>query len=103
MPLPYLPKKGGHSLKRILFLLLALLSILPLAACGRGEEYAYDIFLTDFPTVRIPVIDNGMAVKGGAYLEMAINDLEGKEYGGEKTRVIMRHLFNEELKSFIPL
>lgn len=103
MPLPYPPKKGGHSLKRILFLLLALLSILPLAACGRGEEYAYDIFLTDFPTVRIPVIDNGMAVKGGAYLEMAINDLEGKEYGGEKTRVIMRHLFNEELKSFIPL
>ena len=89
-------------MKRILFLLLALLSLLPLAACGRGEGYAYDHRPSAYPSIDSFSTD-GHAIRGGAYVDLELFCLEGRERREDEQNTHMKCLFSEDNKVLIPL
>ncbi len=90
-------------MKRILAILMSLTMILALAACGKTEEYTYDYIPPEYPKMYVPIISRSMPIKGGAFLNTHIQDLQGKERNSEESWVAMRCLFNEETKTLMPL
>ena len=89
-------------MKRTISILLIFILVLSLVSCGKSEEYTYDFLSSEYPTVS-RVYTDGYAIKGGAYLNVAMQNLEGESIRMVEGKNLMRCLFNEETKTIIPL
>ena len=91
-------------MKRILLILLTLLSLLPLAACGKTEEYTYDYIPPEYPEIRMSLGSlANKKIKSGALLYIAKHELDGKEKNSEQSDVAMVSIFSEHTKTIAPL
>ena len=89
-------------MKRTICILLIVVLSLSLASCGSSDdEYTYDYLQYDFPMYLDTNSEEGVAVKGGAYLSIPVPYLEGDAHQGVCNTI--RCIFNEETKVFMPL
>jgi len=88
-------------MKRTLYILLILVLLLPLCACGGEGDNKYSYLPPEHPYYYIGLVHYGQPVKGGAYIMANFSDIKGEVTYG--TITLMSCIFDEETKSVIPL
>ena len=88
-------------MKRTLYILLILVLLLPLCACGEEGEYRYDHLQPEYPCVVSAHDYASIPVKGGALLTLSDKNLDGKVFTGSYFPLLC--LFDETAKVVAPL